>query len=503
MSLNLNAITIVGPGSSGLNLQAGDLELSPVWATRGDNCILDTSGRSASRKGWAQVTTTPIGGTPNIQSMGEYLKTDGTAAYLSGANNVLYSGTTTLTSAYSTSITANSWQMVNFNDYLWLFQLSHAPLRWDGTTVVTVASLGGAGTVPQADAVCAAYGRLWVGNTSTDKTTLSYSDTLLGHVWSGGAAGTIDLKTVWTNGMDNIVAIAAYNGFLIIFGKKSILVYQGPTNPATMTLVEHIKGIGCVARDSVKVIGDDLVFLSNSGLRSLGRTIQEKSMPLRDISKNVRDDLLSSIVLETASLIRAEYFEVDGFYLLSFPTVGVSYYFDMRKRLEDGSVPVFKWNGINPKALLATTDRKLYMGQAGVIGQYSTYQDNTSSYLMSLRTAWLDFGERVTDKYKILKKIISTVVATGGLNYSIVWAFDYSTSEASFQQTIPNTAGSAEYNIAEYGIAEYGGSTVLTRLDSPGSSLGKVIKVGADAVINGKSISIQKLEVYVKIGRKL
>jgi hypothetical protein len=103
--------------------------------------------------------------------------------------------------------------------------------------------------------------------------------------WNSGTAGTLDTTTVWPKGGDVIVALGAHNGFLFIFGKNNILVYQGATTPSTMTLQDVITGIGCVARDSVAYTGTDLIFLSSTGVRSALRTIQEKSMPLRDLSK--------------------------------------------------------------------------------------------------------------------------------------------------------------------------------------------------------------------------
>ena len=274
--IQLQPVSVQAPGFKGLNTQASVVDLDPSWALEATNCIIDRGGRIASRKGWTAVTTAAIGGTPAIEALAEYIKIDGTTQFISAANNILYSGSATLTNIYSTAITANRWQMVNFNNYLWLFQRAHAPLRWDGTTMVTIASLAGIGTAPQANAVLGAYGRLWAADISTDKTILYFSDTLIGQNWTGGSAGTLDLKSVWTAGMDTITALAAFNGYLVIFGKKSILVYQSPSNPASMTLVEHIKGIGSVSRDTVQDIGTDILFLSDTGVRSLARTIQEK-----------------------------------------------------------------------------------------------------------------------------------------------------------------------------------------------------------------------------------
>lgn len=492
-------VSVTAPGFKGLNKQVSAIDLEPGWALDATNCVIDGSGRIASRKGWTALNTSI--GAFNIEALAEYLKIDGTTQIISAANSNIYSGTTTLTSIYSTAITANRWQMVNFNNFLWLFQVSHAPLRWDGTTMVTIASLGGAGTPPQANCVLAAYGRLWAGRTQTDRTVLYYSDTLLGQNWSGGAAGTLDLKSVWTHGMDEITSIAAFNGFLVIFGRKSILVYEGPTNPSTMSLVEHIKGVGCVARDSVQDIGTDILFLSDTGVRSLARTIQEKSMPMRDISRNVRDEIVSLISGESdLNNVVSVYHEPERFYLLNFPVGAVTYCIDVSRVLEDGSSPVTSWTSINPRSLLSTRAGLLYLGRSGVIGQYKDYKDNGSSYTMSYLTAWLSFEQPFIQK--ILKKILFTVVGALNTVFTVKWAFDYKSEYFSQQQTITGDRGS-EYNVGEYNVAEYSAGVIIDEISTPGKSTGKMVQVGLTANVNGSKLAIQKFDVYAKAGRMI
>ena len=97
-----------------------------------------------------------------------------------------------------------------------------------------------------------------------------------------------------------------------------------------------IEGVGCIARDSVQNTGTDLLFLSNSGVRSLSRVIQEKSTPIGDVSINVRDELSDIISSEPNDDIKSVYSEQNAFYLLSFPSSEAIYCFDMRGKLENG-----------------------------------------------------------------------------------------------------------------------------------------------------------------------
>ena len=65
---------------------------------------------------------------------------------------------------------------------------------------------------------------------------------------------------------------------------------------------DTISNIGCVSRDAVVSTGKDLIFLDRSGVRSLARTIQEKSSPIGDISKNVNNDVKNLVASETGNI---------------------------------------------------------------------------------------------------------------------------------------------------------------------------------------------------------
>ena len=502
MAVPERAFSIQAPGIFGLNTQASIDEMDPRFCLNNLNSVQDNAGRMSSRKGYVKLTSSAIGGSPSLQTMFEYVSQTGTTQILSGANLNIYSGTTTLTSVYSTAITANNWQAVNFNNFMWFFQRAHAPLRWDGATMVTILSLGGAGTPPQGNCVHAAFGRLWVGDTSTDKITVYFSDTLIGQNWTGGTSGTLNLNSVWKNGMDNIVAISSFQEFLVIFGSKSILIYSGGSVPANLVLQDSIVGIGCVARDSIQRIGTDIYFLSDTGIRSLQRTIQTNTMPVADISKNVRDSVLSYAAQDDLTLTRSVYHEPEGFYVLNFPVNGISYSFNIRLTLEDGTNPVQIWNQINPKSMVSSRDRTLYMGHAGFVSKYSGYDDNGSGFDLNYTSPWLGFGE--PERQDILKKLIFTLVGANGQAFTAKWFWDFLGTTHSVSRTLSLSASSfAEYNIAQYNINEYSGGVGVQQVSIPGESAGKLIQIGFLARVLGSQLSFHKLDAYAKPGRMI
>jgi len=227
---------------------------------------------------------------------------------------------------------------------------------------------------------------------SNDTQTVYFSDLQDPSDWTTGTAGSLDISAVIPTG-DPITAIAQHNGLLIIFCKKHIVIYSGAKDPSTMTLSDVIVNAGCIARDSVQVVnGTDIYFLSETGVQSLQRLIQERSLPFRDVSKNVRDELISYVNGEVLANIKSVYYPNDAMYLLALPTSKVTYCFDTRGVLENGSNRTTVWNQINPTAFCNMQDRSLYLGQAGYIGKYTGYQDNESTYRMVYFTNYRYFN---------------------------------------------------------------------------------------------------------------
>lgn len=305
MAQQLQNITVAAPGFAGLNTQDSPIGVDPSFAAIADNCVIDKLGRIGARKGWTAVSTngsSVLGSSRGIETVHEFIDNSGDKVVLSAGNAKVFKGTTTLTDITPSSYTptANNWKTVSLNNHVYMFQRGHEPLvGTDESGSFVLETMSGhshsTGVAPQGNEVLAAYGKLWVADVTGNKHTVYWSDTLNGHAWTGGASGSLDVTLVWPTGFDEIVALAAHNGFLIIFGKKSILVYSGASSPASMTLTDTIEGVGCIARDSVQHTGKDILFLSDAGVRSFGRTVQEKSMPMQDISKNVRTDLISLV----------------------------------------------------------------------------------------------------------------------------------------------------------------------------------------------------------------
>ena len=440
---------------------------------------------------------------------------------VTAAASATTSGSASLINVIPYAITENNWQFtgmpylggINSSAHIIGVQRNHTPLIYHryGTDhtdeyglqrLADIASLPTGYTADNFKPACSltAFGRLWVANIGTDDQTVYFSDLQDPKNFTTGTAGYLDISQVIPTG-DGIVSLVSHNGFLVIFCRRHIVLYANPTDPTSITVQDVIKGVGCIARDSVaSVAGTDNLFLSETGVQSLQRLISEKSMPFRDISKNVRDELISNVNTEDADNIKAVYYAPDAFYLLTLPTTGFTYCFDTRGQLENGAARATVWQGINPTAFCVTEARELYIGKPGYIGKYEEYADNTVPYRFSYYTNYFDMDSPTT--IKILKKIGVVAIGGRGQNLSVKWAFDYTGNYDSAAIAL-TSGGISEYGIGEYGIAEYSSGISLDSVKFNATGTGKVVQLGFECDINGSPLSIQKIDLALKQGKNL
>lgn len=510
-------MNISPPGFFGLNTERKGGLLPEGWCTVGNNCVIDKSGRVAARKGHRRTNTTAITSSPDVKSIHEYIDGAGNSVVICAAGNAIYSRTTTTLTDISGTITtptADNWKFVNFNGNCVGFQTGHTPIVMTSTggSFANITLSGTQQPSSTTDNVTAAFGRLW----AIDGTDLKYSDALTNSAWNS----VFDLSTVWLSGMDEGIAVEEFNGHLVIFGTHSIVVYNNPWNPtgsgtldtSQMSLVENIDGVGCIARDSIQQVGNDIIFLSNTGVRSLGRTIQEKSMPLRDLSRNNKADLEISVSgAINNSDIKSTYSQKEGMYLLSIPnvndTTGVIYYFDLRQTLEDGSSRMMKWD-MYLTAMSTDLNNNTYFGTPGYLSEYIGYNDAVdadgtggSTYSLEYEGPWNVMKEDYSDFLKILKK--AGLIVYGASNTTIVfkWAFDFRDVFTSRTITVPTSGTLAEFGIAEFGIGEFGGGSAYSNVRTSMSKNGRVIKFGIQTTVNGLEVAIQQIAIQAKLGK--
>jgi hypothetical protein len=519
MAQPLQTFSITAPGFYGLNTQDSSLDLASGFALVANNCVIDQYGRIGARKGWVpqHVYNTALDGFA-VRTLGEHVGDDGSTYVMCAGNNKVFrlvSGTLTEITygggGTAPVITGDNWSICHLGGAAFAFQIGHDPLVFDSSLSTTqyrrVSELPGySGTVQKANFCMSAFGRVWNVDTATDKSIIQWSDLNAPNKWNSGSAGTLDTTTVWPNGNDTVVGMAAHNNYLFIFGRNNILIYNNAniliTGPAAtlaaMTLEDTITGIGCIARDSIQYTGSDVLFLSNTGLRSVMRTIQEKSAPFRDLSKNVRTDLMNAVAGEDLATIKSVYNPFESFYLLTLPILKTVYCFDMRSPLQDGAAKVTTWDGMEPSSFCMLRDNSMLVGKVAYVGKYTGYLDNGSSYRMQYFTNHTDLGAPSVSS--ILKKLSVVVIGGSDQFVTIKWGYDFTGNYSAQNVKIP-AQGVAYYGVSEYNIAEYSPGTSLQTLVAYPTGSGKVIQTGYESDIAGAALSIQKIEILAKNGK--
>jgi len=539
-------------GVYGLNSQASPSALEPQWLSSAINVILDEQGRISTRKGFQQVTETLSAG-EEVQSIFEYYKSNGSTEIIVGTDSNIYKINETTTPYLLTAqtrtgtpqtITSGHWQWVNFNEKLYGVQSGHTPVYYSGTAWTDLVDLGSYNPPPSIttfdpNCILGEYGRLWVGGITENSNVIYYSDTLQGDKWNTGASGQLDLKTVW--GGDSIQGLAAFQGKLVIFGEYNIAIYQNPWDPSAsdFQLEELIEGVGLKARDSIAHMGSDLIFLSNTGLTSLGRTVlQNGSLPITNYSKNIRDELALNIVNNDMQQCKSAYCLCGGFYLLSFPDRNLCYYFDFTIKNPDGTPRVSKFvfnSGEGAHALLSTVDGRLWVGRnntgnvallrnyydqfkTDVTATYGTeeacetaghtwestnskcWQTTNQSYDSSFRTVWMDFNNPAVAK--LLKRFFMVIEGGRGMDVAFTTYRDYNSYGDSQYFTL---SGGTTYVYGGtgslFGSAKYATSGKPIEYKISMGKSAKEVQIEMTGSVKGYKASLQNMTLLAKAGK--
>lgn len=553
-------ISISAPGFQGLNTEDSPLQQDPGFALEADNCVIDKFGRIGSREAFDNYTNNdnvPYSSNPAMvtetkqvyQLGGGVLGT--TRHDLGVVGHLQYSGAGSLVqedyyivrfdgedmnaiSYPSLTTPANlvKADIVYFNDAIYIFSRANIALKYDGTITNLFSGTIDVDYIPprddtgiianniDGDVGCSAYGRLWVSGVNNDYNTIYYSDLLIASQWYDGRAvpadtqntgGIIDVSQYWPNGGDRIVSIQAHNNFLIIFGRQSILLYSSvnafadPADVGGLILQDAISSMGAISRDAVTNIGSDLLFVDDSGVRSLGRTIQEKSVPIGDLTANVKRDISNIIRDEPNDAISLFYMPDKNLVVCNFGDSEQAYAIEMRAPSATGGQKITRWTGCTfRRGMYVEQEDTVYTLLAGKDTGGALWYDNYLAwngepYTMTYGSNAFTFGDAVRQKF--LKKVDFTFVSTfSDANAVIKWGYggfltDSTTKVVSAQ--VP-----ALYGISEYTVAEFGpGLTTLKRYRTNTKGSGDLVRVGLDVDIAGNSLSIQEINVQTLMGR--
>ena len=533
-----------GMGRAGLNTQGSAATLGPEWLTESSNVVFDFQGRIGPRKGIKAVSKTVAS---PIKSVGEFVKSDRTTEYYVASGAYIYKRDTSTTpetltaqsfSGSPQTISNSNWQWVNFNNEFWGVQSGHKPINYDGTNWYDVEDLGAyvaPSGVTTFNPSCALgnFGRMWYGGITEDPGVLLYSDNLIGEKLNTGAAGQLDLRTVW--GADEIVGLGALMDKIVIFGKNNIAIYSGASNPATMVLDELIQGVGLAGRDNIVYVGAELLFMSYEGLQSLGRiTETDGKAPVSDLSIAVRNSL--SFFLSTADLstIKSVYHQEEGLLIMMVPANKLAYVFDFSASNKITVPKITTWYFADaPLCGVSTISGDLILGLDANIALYEGWydvsiKDTTSTnatsgacstaggtwdgskcwsttnnlYNYAWATPWLDFGEPTITK--ILKQAIFNYSGGRGGSTTLQVFVDYDSINP--LRKVFNLAADDDFALygastSLYGTAKFSSKIGPAEYKVPLSRTAKVVRLKMITEVVGDFSSLVSTTLLTKQGK--
>lgn len=516
----LQAAVLDTVGINGLDTQTHPTALDPEWFTKADNIVYTEGGKVTFRKGVKQMTLAegnPIGAIVEHKLSGKIF---------SSANGYLYETDLTdkdnaFINQFNTGASNPNWEFIEYDDEIYCFQEGEDPVEYDAGTwelLKNTAHYAAPTGVTTFDPSCGlgSFGRLWAGGISEDKNTLFYSELENPHKWSTGDAGYIDLKYVW--GGDEIVALHSFGGKLVVFGRQNIAIYNDPWDVDNMYLDEVIEGVGCVSRDSVQAIGNDLFFVSDTGVRSLQRTalVNNNKLPLREISLAVKDEMISHI--SNSQNIKSVFVINEGLYVVSFVDLNVTYVLDITYKTPRGNPRITKWHfegNRHPKAMAYSEGYGLLFGQqSGNVCSYEGYHDvdyegsNVYTYhpfTGSFSTVWIDLGQGYLSS--ILKKMSFVVSGGQGTDIGMRTYKDFELTPATSATFKMNpTVSGTEYkwggSASLFGAAKYAPIYGLKEVGLQLAGDAKYLRFEMDGVTNGYKASLQSITLFYKQGKQ-
>ena len=403
--------------------------------------------------------------------------------------------------------------LVPFKDSIYVFSKGEEVQRYDGTDV-TKLSDDPFYFPPQddqqtffdicdGDVACAAYGRLWVTGCDGDYQTIYYSDMLRPEQWYDGrgvledgfnSGGIIEVAEYWPSGGDKIQGIAAHNGFLVVFGRESILIYSGAEgdpagDPATgfggLKLEDAIRDVGLVNQDAMCNIGSDHLFVDSLGVRSLGRVIQEKSTPLAEASMNVASKI-RPMIEDYRDTVRMFHMPSKSLVVCLFPLSPLeqAFVFQLGQPSVSGGLKMTRWTGCDFfDGITVRTDTKdeAILGAKNQRG-LTEYRGFTGSYDFKYESTVIAPTQNLMQT--IIPKSISYSYITEQTptTFDATWGFG---SEMTYSRPLRNPKGSTKFK------------TLTTSLNGTG----EMLRLGFEATIDGNEMAVQQISLNMLLGR--
>lgn len=222
---------------------------------------------------------------------------------------------------------------------------------------------------------------------------------------------------------DEIIDIKSFRDAIVIFCKRTMwALYGNGSNLANYSLTKINVPFGCISRDSITVVENDIYYLSIDGVYKLFSTdqsyisAQKASLPI--------EPFIKGIPLTNQQKAVGVFFQ--NKYLLSFPSGDtIVYDLSLRNEYQDGAW--YRWTNVQANSWLTTNNILQFTSNAGCIYQFveNQYNDDGVAISYQITTKLYDFGSQT--QYKKFKGfwVVAKQYDAQSSNFNITGIIDY------------------------------------------------------------------------------
>ena len=220
-----------------------------------------------------------------------------------------------LLSSYTPATGTQQVCMAALVDKLYLATAGKNLYSWDGVSFVDIGT-GSGSLPPQFTLICKHTYRLFGAGLPNAGDTLQCSDILDPTVWMP----LQNSSRVGGGESDPITALCSWTDYNLVVGKRNSiwLVNADPTQtPANWQMKQVTDVAGCVSHRSMCMVGNDVFWLSNDGVRSIEYTLQGLTQGVSEPISRPIQDVIDRINWTAAGGACARYWK--NRYILSVP----------------------------------------------------------------------------------------------------------------------------------------------------------------------------------------
>ncbi len=469
------------PRSKGLNTITDPVNMKPEFCPVFKNAYINEEGLWAQRPGSVKASQ-QIGGGLRIESLVQYRKRDGTQMTIAAAGgSLLKKNEDGSWATIRTGLGSNIVSAAVFNDKLVVFNGVNLPFWTDGSTWAELSNLctdWSYGDVPKY--VITYKGRLFVGGRPGARQLIYYCGLQDMNDWiSANNAGYIDLSMQVSIASGSVTGLAVWEGYLVFVMGDEIFVWAW-TDPQNQGLVK-VFPVGAPFGRPVG-FGNDLLFASRLGIKSLTRSVKTGELNIDNLSENIEPLVLAR--MKASGVLSAAIYPALRLTLFHMPPSILVYDYAHEAWAE--------WTGLDAAAMLAVDYDLFFGGAGGYLYKLDpgAASDDGTAIDMYVETPWLKFGRISTIKIPLWLKMVLGEGSLGAL--TITEQMDF-TSRIAINKTFTADTGSY-WRVAKWRTYYWRG-TKNAAVMIPLLGRGKAVKFGFKHVDNYKPFAMAATEV--------